>query len=81
MPCCGSGGTRSSRPATPHEASGAAARPAPVEFVYVGDKTLNVIGGATGRQYRFVGYASRLLVDRRDAPGFALVPHLRAVAP
>jgi hypothetical protein len=44
--------------------------------VYLGGSVLNVIGGATGRRYRFDGAGARLAVDRRDAPGLAAIPLL-----
>jgi hypothetical protein len=48
-----------------------------VTFVHLGRSVLNVIGGATGRQYRFDGRGARLAIDRRDAPGLAAVLTLR----
>jgi hypothetical protein len=45
--------------------------------VYLGGSVLNVIGGATGRRYRFDGPGAKLAVDRRDAPGLAAIALLR----
>jgi hypothetical protein len=77
MPCCGSNRTGQGHSASLDEEVGISSSSPSVMFVYVGRSTLNVIGGATGRQYRFDGPGSRLAVDRRDAPGLSAVPKLR----
>jgi hypothetical protein len=50
-----------------------------VRFEYVGTTGLTVKGPVTGKRYRFDNPGSRLLVDPRDAPSMAAVPHLRRV--
>jgi len=54
--------------------------PAPISFVYRGDSTLTVIGGATGRSYHFDYPGCELEVHARDAPGLASIPMLRRVS-
>ena len=77
MPCCGSSRTSLGHSASLDEDARIASGPLSVTFIYLGRSALNVIGGATGRQYRFLGPGSRLAIDRRDAPGLAAVPKLR----
>lgn len=74
MACCGGGRTSPSRPSSPVHVSRLAHSDSPVSFVYLGKATLNVIGNATGRLYRFDGPGSVLPVDARDAPGLVAVP-------
>ena len=50
-----------------------------IRFEYVGATGLTVLGPVTGKRYRFDKPGSRLLVDLRDAPSMASVPHLRRV--
>lgn len=50
-----------------------------IRFEYVGVSGLTVVGPVTGKGYRFDKPGSRLLVDLRDAPSMASVPHLRRV--
>jgi hypothetical protein len=49
----------------------------PVEFEYLGDRTLIVMGRGTRQQYRFVGRGARLLADARDRVSLSMVPGLR----
>lgn len=79
MPCCGSSRTSLGHSASLDEAAGVASGPPSVRFAYLGASALSVIGGATGRLYRFDGRGSRLAIDRRDAPGLVAVPKLRRV--
>jgi hypothetical protein len=76
MACCGGSRTSPSRQGSHTEHARAARVESPVTFVYRGKTALYVIGGATGRQYRFSGPGAALAVDARDAPGFAAVPML-----
>ena len=55
------------QPASPHA----------IRFEYVGATGMTVLGPITGRRYRFDRYGSQVLVDPRDAPSLASVPHLR----
>ena len=48
-------------------------------FEYVGQFSLEVIGTATGREYRFDRSGARVEVDVRDQPYVALVPNVRRV--
>jgi hypothetical protein len=50
-----------------------------IRFEYVGTTGLTVTGPLTGKRYRFDGYGSRVLIDPRDVPSMATVPHLRRV--
>lgn len=77
MPCCGSNRTSPGHSASLDEEAGVPRNPPSVTFVHLGRSVLNVIGGATGRQYRFDGRGARLAIDRRDAPGLAAVLTLR----
>lgn len=76
MACCGG-----QRPGTIRPAADDSLRrtPAPISFVYIGDATLRVIGGATGRSYHFDYPGCRLEVHARDAPGLVSIPMLRRV--
>jgi hypothetical protein len=53
--------------------------PLAIRFEYVGATGLTAVGPVTGKRYRFDNYGSRVLVDPRDAPSMAAVPHLRRV--
>ena len=77
MPCCGGGRASLGHSASLDDEARIADNARTVEFVYLGDSALNVIGGATGRRYRFDGAGARLPIDRRDAPGLVAVPKLR----
>lgn len=79
MTCCGQhpGSTRGRRETTP-------TRPARMDwgeprFRYVGRTALTVVGGATGRRYRFPrpGFTAR--VDLRDRASLRRVPVLLEV--
>lgn len=74
MPCCGGQRQGTIRPLA-HDTL--QRMPAPIGFVYMGEATLRVIGGATGRSYHFDYPGCRLEVHARDAPGFASIPMLR----
>lgn len=52
---------------------------AAVRFEYVGSTGLTAVGPVTGKRYRFDRPGSRVLVDPRDAPSLAAVPHLRRI--
>jgi hypothetical protein len=74
MSCCGSQRQSLQRPPVrapgPNvEASSLAASPqqAAVWFIYTGPAAITVIGGATGRHYRFAQTGARVPVDSRDA--------------
>ena len=51
-----------------------------VIYQYVGTTGLTVVGGATGRTYRFDGPGARAQVDTLDVRSLAGVPHLVRVA-
>jgi len=74
MSCCGGQRSGTTRPATRDGISGHAA--VTVAFVYTGQSSLTVIGGASGRAYRFSHPGCRLELDARDAPTAATVPAL-----
>jgi hypothetical protein len=57
------------------QAPGAAA---PV-FQYTGATAMTVVGGATGRTYRFDAPGARAAIDLRDQESLARVPNLRRV--
>ena len=78
MSCCG-GQRQGTVRAAPDDRSMSSA-PAPIEFVYTGATALTVIGGGTGRCYRFGFPDCRLEVHARDAPGFGSIPMLRRAA-
>jgi len=48
-----------------------------VEFEYLGERTLVVMGQGTRQQYRFVGHGARVLADGRDRVSLSMVPGLR----
>lgn len=77
MPCCGGSRASLGHAASLDRANGPAGAAPSVEFVYLGRSVLNVIGGVSGRRYRFDGPGAKLAVDRRDAPGLAAVALLR----
>ncbi len=45
-------------------------------FKYIGNKGITVVGPISGRTYQFNGFGSTSVVDPRDAPSIAAVPHL-----
>lgn len=51
----------------------------PVRFEYVGATGLTVLGPATGKRYRFDRSGAQVLIEPRDVPSMAAVPHLRRV--
>ena len=90
MACCGSQRRQLdlTRPApSPRSAVSAnpssprpAARRFEIYFEYVGPTAITVMGGATGRRYRFDRRGDRLMVDPRDRPSLVAVPHLRQLS-
>jgi hypothetical protein len=74
--CCGGARKGLGQVATRGEPRGASVAPA-VRFTYVGQTSVTVIGGASGRLYRFDGPGITLEVDRRDAYGLHAIPVLR----
>ncbi len=87
MGCCGNRRTQlyETRPTRPVGSPSSVAtaemreRQFVVCFEYCGQTGLTVIGGATGRRYRFEQPGSRVVVDPRDRPSLATVPNLRQV--
>ena len=77
MPCCGA--QRSGTIRTTPDGGVHARIPSPIPFIYVGATRLSVIGGATGRSYRFDHGGCTLDVHPRDAPGLAAIPSLQRV--
>jgi hypothetical protein len=88
MSCCGqsrqgmratgraSGSVHDARP--PHDREQGTAPPAAwVEFEYLGERTLIVMGQATRQFYRFVGRGARLRADARDRVSLSMTPGLR----
>jgi hypothetical protein len=86
MSCCGRSIPHASHPlpAGWHRTSTGSSRAplrrqfAPV-FEYVGVTALTVMGGASGKRYRFERRGARLTVDAADRPSLAAVPQLREV--
>ena len=77
MPCCGGQRQGTIRPVA---VDSLRRTPPPISFVYTGGSTLTVIGGATGRSYRFDYRGCTLEVHARDAPGLVSIPTLRRLA-
>jgi hypothetical protein len=50
---------------------------ADVNYEYTGKSGLSVTGGITGKKYRFNYPGDVQLIDYRDAPVMAAVPHLK----
>ena len=48
-----------------------------INFVYTGQTGLTVVGGVTGKRYRFNKTGDTQLIDYRDATGMASVPSLK----
>ncbi len=48
-----------------------------VSFEYTGNSGLSVIGGITGKKYRFNHTGDVQLIDYRDASGMMAIPVLR----
>jgi len=79
MSCCGGQRLGTIRPATHDSLKG---RPAPtIAFVYTGSSSLTMIGGATGRAYRFEHPGCSLALDARDAPSATGITVLRRDVP
>jgi hypothetical protein len=49
-------------------------------FEYVGGTGMTVLGGVTGRRYRFERPGARVAVDPADKLSLAKVPHLKPVS-
>ena len=86
MPCCGQKRVQqrsmSNSFAPERAAPRAAAGRMPMGtayFAYTGEGAVTVIGGATGRQYRFETPGVPLMVDARDRWGLAKIPVLREI--
>ena len=80
MACCGQARrSYNSMPAGRTEGFQSPGAAAPV-FEYTGATTMTVVGGATGRTYRFDGPGARAAIDLRDQESVARVPNLRRVA-
>ena len=83
MSCCGKQrGQLWGTSQIPTQASGKQRQPLPrpaIRFEYVGKTGLTVQGPVTGKRYRFDNPGSQVLVDPRDVPSMAGVPHLRRV--
>jgi hypothetical protein len=48
-------------------------------FEYAGRTGMTVVGGVSGRRYRFDAPGARVAVDPMDRASLSAVPHLRAV--
>ena len=88
MSCCGSQrrqlqGIRPSYPPTSPMPNETFVAPRERRFVvcfeYIGQTSLTVIGGVSGRRYRFERPGIRIIVDPHDRPSLAAVPNLRQV--
>jgi hypothetical protein len=87
MACCGKGREqlRGTSPQPQAFSPGSSAMPPPPArrfvacFEYVGRTALTVLGPVTGKRYRFDGPGARVVVDLRDRPSLAAVPHLREI--
>ena len=85
MSCCGNqrsqvGETNATRMRVDPNGRNVHAPPPPqvaVWFEYVGQTGMTVIGGVTGKAYRFDRPGSRVRVDLRDEPSLFAVPNLR----
>jgi len=70
------------RPPNPVAAGIQQARPAgngARSFEYVGRTSMTVVGGSTGRRYRFERPGARVSIDPRDRPSVASIRALRQV--
>ncbi len=81
MSCCGKQreqflGTSQSPPRIDAKQRPPLHQPA-IRFEYVGATGLTVVGPVTGKRYRFDHGGSQVMIDQRDAPAIAAVPHLR----
>jgi len=77
MSCCGGQRSGTTHPAKRDSLNGRAR--STIAFIYTGRSSLTVVGGASGRAYRFAYPGCQLELDARDAPGAAGVPKLRRV--
>ena len=75
MSCCGGQRLGIAHPVA-HESS-RGRRVATIVFVYTGSSSLTLVGGASGRAYRFAYPGCALEVDARDAPGVACIAVLQ----
>jgi hypothetical protein len=46
-------------------------------FEYTGQTAMTVVGGATGRTYRFLDPGARVQIDGRDVQSLSAVPNLK----
>ena len=74
MSCCGGQRIGTTQPTMRDNVNGRATPT--IAFVYTGRSSLTIVGGASGRAYRFAHPGCRLELDARDAPGAASVPAL-----
>lgn len=80
MSCCGS--KRQTFLPPPTSYSTVVSQETPVVFVkfrYNGQRSMLVTGGATSLRYRFAHPGDEVMVDQRDVPGMAAVPHVERV--
>ncbi len=78
MSCCGGQRLGIAHPVAHESLKGRPA--ATIVFVYTGSSSLTLIGGASGRAYRFAHPGCALDVDARDAPGVAGIAVLQRAA-
>jgi hypothetical protein len=62
-----------------HEFKAAAGSASAAYFEYVGHTSLTVLCPVTGRCYHFNCPGDRVLVDLRDEPWLATIPHVREI--
>lgn len=78
--CCGNGREQLRETSLQAQEPGAGSGRASVAyFEYIGPTNLAVVGPVTGWLYRFNRPGDRVLVDLRDRPSLAAVPHLREI--
>lgn len=79
MSCCGKQRTnwRGDSPRIPQAQS---VNRRVVYFRYVGNKSISVVGSATGRTYKFWGAGATVAADPRDAPFIAGIPLMEQIS-
>ena len=77
MSCCGSKRMAPAATAAPPASSSEGVAQSAPAFQYAGYTALTVRGPITGRIYHFATAGAVQVVDPRDAPSLAAVPHLR----
>lgn len=88
MTCCGQGrqamratgkasGSVSHASVPRDRGQGTAPQSGWVEFEYLGDRTLVMMGEGTRQFYRFAGHGARLRADVRDRVSLSMIPGLR----